>query len=365
VLELERHKLAGGVRLRVRDGELVSLVAPDGSALTTVELRLDVGEKGTMKMKPPEGGKVFNVFVNDESAPLVRDGDGSWLFYVFPNPESSEPATVRFTYGTPPDRRLALEGPALNVPLENLRWQVIVPEGWRIAGHDGDFDLEQTRTLGKFGLEDYLSSVESKRRREAQVAEQMLEKGNQLLQAGDQFNAGLAFSKAAKTRALDEASNEDARVQLRQLRCEQAVIGLNTRRQKVYFDNRFNDGAGPRNDQLEQAANVNPVMQGELNWDPQQVDQLLQGNSTEENAALKEIARRIVNQQLAAEPAPVALDVTLPATGRVVTFGRAVQVDGEQPLELDLDLRPERRGGVVIGLLLALFAALTTAMWKR
>ena len=194
----------------------------------------------------------------------------------------------------------------------------------------------------------------------------MLERGNQLRQAGAQQDAGLAFSKAAKARALDEASNEDARVQLQQLRTEQAVVGLNTRRQKFYFDNRFNDGAGPRNDQLEQAANANPVLQqGALNWSPQQVDQLLGGNSAEENSALKAIANRIVAQQLAAEPAPVALDVTLPERGRVVRFSRTVQVAGEQALELELDLARERRARPAIGLILAALAAVPALFRKR
>jgi hypothetical protein len=155
-------------------------------------------------------------------------------------------------------------------------------------------------------------------------------------------------------------------VQLQQLRTEQAVVGLNTRRQKNYFDNRFNEGAGPRNNQLEQAATANPVLQeGALNWAPQQVDQFLLGNTVEENAALKAIASRIVVQQLAAEPAPAVLDVMLPERGKVITFGRSVQVDGGDALELELDLKPSRRGSLVIGLLLAAMAAVPVLLWKK
>jgi hypothetical protein len=114
------------------------------------------------------------------------------------------------------------------------------------------------------------------------------------------------------------------------------VLGLNTRRQRLYLDNRV-DAA--RNEQLEQAASLNPYMQGKVNFDPQQIDQLLMGNTVEENAALRGIAARLVDQQLAAAPAPGAIDVTLPERGRVLTFTRSLQVDGGMPLELTLTVR--------------------------
>jgi len=83
-------------------------------------------------------------------------------------------------------------------------------------------------------------------------------------------------------------------VQLRNLRTQQTMLGLNTRRQRMYLDNRA-DAA--RNEPLEQAANLNPFMQGKINFDPQQIDQLLMGNTVEENTALHGIATRLVDQQ--------------------------------------------------------------------
>ena len=137
---------------------------------------------------------------------------------------------------------------------------------------------------------------------------------------------------------LDAASDEDARVRYRQIRTQQAVLGVNTRRQKLVIDNRT---AAPQADnaQLERAAEANPVLRGDSNFDHKQFDRFLEGNTADENAALKEIANRIVTQQLAAEPAPVALDVTLPERGTILTFGRSVQVEGQQPMAITLDLK--------------------------
>ena len=124
-------------------------------------------------------------------------------------------------------------------------------------------------------------------------------------------------------------------MQLRNLKTQQTVLGLNTRRQKLYLDNRVE---GARNEQMEQAASLNPLMQNKLNFNPQEIDQLLMGNTADENTALKGIASRLVDQQLAAEPAPSAIDVTLTENGRVLTFTRSLQVDGGAPLELKLEV---------------------------
>jgi hypothetical protein len=73
-----------------------------------------------------------------------------------------------------------------------------------------------------------------------------------------------------------------------------------------------------------------------VNFDPKQIDQLLMGNTADENVALKGIAARLVDQQLTAEPAPGTIDVTVPERGRVITFTRSLQVGGGAPLELSL-----------------------------
>jgi hypothetical protein len=349
---LKRHQLADLQKLRVAEGSLTTLMSPHGDALTAVDLKMQVVGKGTLRLKLPKGSALFNVLVNDEGATLVREGD-EWLFYAFPSPEVGRPATVRFVYSAGTAKGKRLEGPVLNVPMENLTWRVLVPEGWRMANHGGDFDLKHQAAMGTFGLEDYQSFVESKKKSDSKSAVALLDQANSWLAAGDQEKASNAFSNAVRSNQLDAASGEDARVQLRQLKTQQAVLGLNTRRQKLAIDNR---GAVPQADnaQLDRAAEANPVLRGGYNYDPKQFDRFLEGNTSDENAALKEIANRIVTQQLAAEPAPVALDVTLPERGTVLTFGRSVQVDGQRPMSITLDLKRSGGGFAWFAILLCL-----------
>ena len=358
---VRRHEVADALKLRVTGGVLSTVFSPAGPFLTAAELQVEVVEKGALRVRLPAGARLFNTFVNGESVTVVREGD-AYLFHVAPATLEGHEARVRLVYAVPAAQggRIELLGPGLSVPLENVSWRVVVPAGYELAGHGGGLRLREDREAGSFGLEDYASQVVSKRAADAKQANDLIVEANALIQQGRQEQAGEMFSRAAKAKVLDEATNEDARVQLRSLKTQQAVVGLNTRRQRLYLDN-SGSGDARRNEQLEQAANANPFIQGGSSFNLQQVDQLLMGNTVEENAALRGIAGRIVDQQLAAEPAPGAIDVTLPESGRVLTFTRSLQVDGGEPLELSLDLRRAAAAGAGarafgLGVLVALAA---------
>lgn len=361
---VRRHDVAEALKLRVTSGELTTLFSPEGAALTAVELKLDVVEKSTLRVRLPEGAQLFNTFVNGESVSVVREGD-AYLFYVSPNTGVDRSAAVRLVYAVPgvPAGRVDLRGPSLSVPLENVSWRVVIPSGYRLADYRGSLQLRDERAAGSFGIAEYQSLVSFTRSTEAKKATALFQEASSLVQRGEQQQAGEVLTRASKNTALDQASNEDARVQLRALKTQQAVLGLNTRRQRLYLDNR---GDTARNEQLEQAVNLNPFMQGKVNFNPQQADQMLAGNTVEENTALRGIAARLVDQQLAAEPAPGAIDVTLPERGQVLTFTRSLQVDGGAPLGLTLEIgRTTGTSVTFITVLLAGVAALAALSFSR
>jgi len=188
----------------------------------------------------------------------------------------------------------------------------------------------------------YLSKTSGKRQAQAQQAAELLEQANRFLPAGEQSKARWALNRAANQYALDAASNEDARVQLQNLQKQQAVVGLNSRRQRLFLDNK--DADSIPNAQLRQAAADNPILQqDQLNFRPQQLSQLLGGNTSEDNAVLQQIAHRLVQHQRTTEPAPQAILISLPKEGTVYTFQRSVQVAENAPLELDLSFGLQRK----------------------
>lgn len=360
-LTLKRNEVRGALKLRVERGTLTTLVSPKGAALTAVDLDVRVVEKGTLSVKLPAGvDRPFSVLVNDEGVPLVKVGD-EWKFHVYPAPEGDRPATVRFVYEMKAEN-LTLIGPEFDVPLENLTWRVILPRGWHLVDSEGDFDLTRQRAVK--GIEDYDSFITRQRAAGKKDAVALLDQANEWLRTGEQEKAGQALSKAARNGLLDEASNEDARVQLGNLKAQQATLALNTRRQRMYLDNKSEVAVG--NAQLERAAQENPLLQGNLNYDPKQYDRLLEGNSVDENTAMKAMGERLATQ-LVADPAPAALDVTLDQTGTVIEFKRSVQVDGKNGLMLKLDVEPDHRSGWFYGLILCVLGAvvITTKAVKR
>ena len=344
-VSIKRHELENLEKLRVSEGSLTTLISPHGDSLTAVNLSMQVTSKSTLRLKLPDKAELFNVLVNDEAATLVRE-KGEWLFYVFPSPNPGQPANVRFVFSAINKATGQLQGPELNVPMQNLTWRVLVPEGYEMASHKGDFDLSGQSSYGTFSLEDYRSFALSKKQSDSQSAVALLDKAVSWAAAGDQEKAAQYFSNAVRNGNLDAASGEDARVQLRELKTQQAVLGLNTRRQKLTLDN--NDSGTKDISQLQEAASSNPIYQGSYNYDPSKFDLFLAGNSADENTALKDIANRIVTQQLAAEPAPQALDITLPERGTMVTFTRSVQVGGStgDPMSITLGIRETSRTSV-------------------
>ena len=364
LVSVRRHDLADALKVRVTEGTMTTIFSPRGPFLTAAQWTVDVSEKSAMRVRLPEHAQLFNTFVNGESVPVVRE-DEAFLFNVSPGSGQGHEATIRMVYSVSEMQRggIVLSGPVLSVPMENVSWRIVVPAGYGMAGYSGDLRLMEEEAAGSFGMAEYKSLVDSTRASRSRDATVLLEKANALLQRGDQQQAGEALDHAAKASALDAASNEDARVELRVLKTQQAVLGLNTRRQKLYLDNRADV---QRNEQLEQAANLNPFLQGKTNYDPQQFDQMLLGNTAEENSALGGIASRLVDQQLAAEPAPGAIDVTMPERGQVLTFTRSMQVDGNAPLKLELDLtRLHHASWMFISLLMLAIAVIAGIVIPR
>jgi hypothetical protein len=369
-----RHSLADALKLRVAEGAFTTILSSTGDQLTAVDLSMEVVQRSSLSVGLPAGGQLFSIVVNGESVNSIRQGGtvNAWQFHILPGIDDRT-AKVRFVYSVTGDRlsTLTLTSPQLNVPLENIEWQVVAPGGFELTGDDGDLELIRQTNQENYDRDSYLSNVSSKRQVHAQQAAELLEQANQLLQAGEQTKARWALNSVANQYALDAASNEDARVQLENLQTQQAIVGLNTRRQRLYLDNNKNDTAVADNEQLRQAAADNPILQqDQLNFRPQQLSQLLRGNTTEDNAILQQIARRLVHHQRTTEPAPPAILISLPEEGTVYTFSRSVQVAENAPLQLDLDFGSELRlhlwqTALVISLLAVFAATLAYRTTKR
>jgi len=353
-----RHSLADALKLRVANGNLTTVLSPLGEQLTAVDLTMEVIQRSSLTVGLPAGGDLFSIFVNGESVQSVRRDDVR-QFYILPGTDDRT-ATVRFVYSTPGDslKNLELISPQLNVPLENITWNVIAPKGFRLTDNDGDLELKRLEQKQQFDKSTYLSASMVNKKAEAAKAAELLQEANGYLMDGDNAKASWALNNVMNRVALDDASNEDARVQLENLQTQQAVVGLNTRRQRLYIGNGGEVDFG-NEAQIEAGIAENPILQkGETNFRPEQLSQLLQGNTSEDNAALQRIATRLVRHQRATVAAPRAIAVTLPEEGTAYTFHRTVQVNENIPLALELGFAKDMQLSIGRMLLLFLLVAL-------
>ena len=296
---VRRHDVADALRLRVVRADLATVFSAGGASLTAVDLGIEVLEKSSLSVRLPAGARLFSTCVNGQSVSVVREGD-AYLFHVSANSDADSTAAVRLVYsatGAGPGG-VSLAGPRLSVPLENVTWRVVIPPGFDLGRYTGTLRLRGERTEGPFGIREYKALVLSRKATDERNAVTMLEQANSFLQSGDQQRAGEMLEprveRAGARRGLQRGRPGSAAQPEDRSR---PVLGLNTRRQRLYLDNRAD---ASRNEQLEQAASLNPFIQGKVNFDPQQVDQLLMGNTVEENSSLRGIASRLVDQQLAA-----------------------------------------------------------------
>jgi hypothetical protein len=193
-----------------------------------------------MRLGLVPGANLVRIAVNGKEQPVVRDG-AEYLFYVLPPAEAGKPATVDFAYEVPGGRRastgISLAAPALNAPIENLTWSVRLPSGFALRSVFGDFEMREALPAARFGLKEYRALSSSLKSERARDAAELISRAGKYRRAGEQTQARVPLNRAAKTAGIDEAADKDARVQLQNLASQQAVLGLNTRRQKLYLDN--------------------------------------------------------------------------------------------------------------------------------
>src|SRR6185369_156826 len=131
---------------------------------------------------------------------------------------------------------LELIAPKFDLPLENITWRVFLNDKWSVKKWNGTLQLQQQQVVSGasvIDLQHYLSSEAGLQQQKTQEAQQMLAFGNSALQNGDPQQARRAFQSAYGLSRNDAAFNEDARVQLNNLKVQQALVGLNARQNAV------------------------------------------------------------------------------------------------------------------------------------
>lgn len=358
-LALERHEAARLLPARVSAATLTSAVSDDGVMLTQVRLEMIPGDKRLLELTLPPEARFWFAFVNQAGVWPWRRQEAI-LIPLEQQSRADTPLTVELFFSSRigPSARgglnLNLQGPKFDLPLENITWQVYLNEKWQLTEWKGSLQLEeQTAAIAPatVDVQTYLQNEAIRNRDKTKQAESLLSLGNTLLEKGDPAQARRAFQSAFGLSTHDSAFNEDARVQLHNLKLQQALLGLNVRQSVVAGESEGAAGAGKLGELRNRKDNA---------YTQQEAKQILEGNSAEQNDAFLRVAERLVQQQDAAVAAPAAIRATIPQQGRVLTFKRAVQVDRNADLRLAIEATSARAasGGVRFFMLAGLVVVL-------
>lgn len=335
-LKLERHEAAKLLPARVNNITFTSVISDAGVMLTQARLEILPGDKRLLHLTLPKDAKFWFAFVNQNGVWPWREQD-QILIPLEQQSRGDQPVPVEIFFSSEVGRAgasaldLNLLAPKFDLPLENLTWRVFLNDKWQVKKWSGALQLQQQEVVangGALDLQSYLQNESSLQREKTKEAEQMLALGNSALQNGDPRQARRAFESAYGLSTHDEAFNEDARVQLNNLKLQQALMGLNVRQAAV---SGANDAVGGRLNQLRNNKDAN--------YTQQDAKQIIDNNSADENAAFMKLAERLIQQQDAAVANPAVIRANIPEQGRLLTFKRAVVVDTWADLNIGLKAR--------------------------
>ena len=332
-LKLERHEAAKLLEAHVNRVTFTSIISDEGVMLTQARLDLQPGDKRLLEATLPPEAHFWFAFVNQAGVWPWRGPQGL-LLPLDQQSRGDKAISVELFYssriGAAGARALELKllAPKFDLPLENISWRVSLSEKWRLKDWSGSLQFQEERLASQpaaMDLQSYLRNEAMGRLELTRRAEDLLAAGNTALDAGEPQEARRAFQAAYGLSSQDAAFNEDARVQLHNIKLQQALIGLNVRQAGTVGEvgalgAKFRDLRGRK----------------EVNYTQQDAKAIIDRNTADDNAAFMRLAERLIQQQDAALSSPAALRATIPEQGRLLTFKRAVAVDPGADLNIGL-----------------------------
>ncbi|HZR17651.1 MAG TPA: hypothetical protein VFE51_10020, partial [Verrucomicrobiae bacterium] len=323
-LKLQRFPAAQLLPGRITSVSFNSVVSDDGVMLTQAKLEMLPGSKRLLRLTLPTNARFWFAFVSQNGVWPWREKDQILIPLEQP-PSATQTVPVELFYtckvGQANQRAADLEllAPQFDLPLENITWRVSFGEKWELRKWSGSLQLQQQETVPlSTGLDlgGYLQSENQQQQQRTKEAENFLAAANTALAQGDPQQARRAFQAAYGLSTHDAAFNEDARVQLHNIKLQEALVALNVRQAVSSGD------AGALGGKLRELRDRKVA-----NYTQQDAKDIIERNSSDENAAFMKLAERLIQQQDAATTLPAALHATIPEQGRVLTFKRAVLID--------------------------------------
>jgi hypothetical protein len=328
-LNIVRHNAADVLPAQVKSIQIDSVITKDDQSLNSMVMELEPGSLRFLEVRFPEGAEIWSVFVNETAVrPLVEDG----LYLVPIEPGSGLSATVEMIYAQAPQKTLfsrkhSFVGPQFKLPLKDVRWTFYAPDGYRYSRFAGTmqhsrFVDDRSGASGTYNEALYYSFNSDNSQRFGANAKQNIEMGNELMRTGDQRNARKAFQKAISYSQGQQALNEDARVQFRNLVRQQGIVGLVNRRNLL-------------KQSLNQVDEDMTGAPGNEQWSGADVQKIEAQLGEKESSALSELAEKMLDQQQAASIEVHPIRVVMVRQGTRIEFQRTLQLQPDAEMQVE------------------------------
>jgi len=331
----KRHAAAEQIGADVQQASFATVITPGNQAIHRATLTLSVGTRRHLQVTLPENGILWSLSVDGQATqPSIRnDANGQEVLLVPLPQQTTEDAIVDMFYvalssgqsrGTLGDFSgdHSLVGPRFNLPLKNITWQLFVPEGFKYDDFDGTLAINKNAAIAQksfqYDLQFYEQQVIEDNNKNDMIAQQQQELSRVLAQQGRQADARRALSIGYNFSQGNIALNEDIRVDLDNLLKQQAKVGLvNARgRLRQQISGLANNGSGLIN-----------VDGQEITFSQQQADRMESSLSKSDSENLELITQRIIQAQAAAEASVAQLQITMPYSGKMLSFDSPLQVE--------------------------------------
>lgn len=332
-LKLQRHDAARVLPAHVNNITFQSVVSDDGIMLTRTRLELVPGDKRLLGLTLPKDGRFWFAFVNDTGVWPWRD-EGKILIPLEQQASTDKPVTVELFHSCRVGRAdgraldLSVVAPKFDLPLEDITWKVSLDNKWTVQHWTGDLQLALQEIAAPAAVgnpQAYLQIENTLQQVRNAQAQEIYNFANSSLQNGAPEQARRAFAQAFDLSSQDAAFNEDARVQLHNVKLQEALIGLNECQSAAAGD------PGALGRKLRELRD-----RKEPNYSQQDAKDIIDINTADDNGAFMREAEKLIQQQDAAVNAPTGIRATIPDEGRVLTFKRSVAVDSWADLHLNL-----------------------------
>jgi hypothetical protein len=356
-LKLERHEAVKLLPARVEAITFNSVISDNGVMLTRARLDIIPGDKRLLKVGLQKNSRFWFAFVNQNGVWPWREED-HLLIPLDPPTQCEHSIPVEIFYssniGSTDSHSLDLEllSPKFDLPLENIIWRVSLSDKWKVKKPTGALQLEQDEVTGQavaVDVQTYLENESVFLKERTKQAEGFLASANSALEQGDPQQARRAFQAAFGLSGHDAAFNEDARVQLHNIKLQEALVGLNVRQATT-------TGAGAAS----LGSRFRDLHEGkDINYTQQDAKDLIEKSTADDNSTFMRLAERIIQQQDAATTAPAAIHATVPEQAHVLTFKRSVAIDQWSSLNINLKAKAIRavswtiRSAILLGLVAA------------